>query len=102
MDTLFYIIWMLLTFPIWFLLSLIWIIIKFCFLFLLSLYGMVKSGFRTLEDLLLYPIRLIYQTFKDGDIIINWFSNFYYEHFWWSLFIGFILIFLYSASSQRN
>ena len=101
MDTLLHIIWIILTFPIWFLSSLIWIIIKFCFLIILSLIGLATQGFASLNDLLLYPIRLISETFKDSDIIFNWFSDFYYEHFWWSLFIGFVLILFYSASSRR-
>ena len=91
---------MCLTIPFWLLLSCLWIILKFCFFFILSLIALATQGFASLNDLLLYPIRLIYQTFKNYDVIFDWFSDFYYEHFWWSLFIGFILMLLYKTSSQ--
>ena len=76
MDTLLHFIWMCLTIPIWLLLSCIWIIGKFCFFFILSLILLATQGFASLNDLLLYPIRLIYQTFKNYDVIFDWFSDF--------------------------
>jgi hypothetical protein len=92
---------MCLTIPIWLLLSCIWIICKFCFFFILSLILLATQGFASLNDLLLYPIRLIYQTFKNYDVIFDWFSDFYYEHFWWSMFLGFVLMLFY-ISQDKN
>jgi len=92
---------MCLTIPIWLLLSCIWIIGKFCFFFILSLILLATQGFASLNDLLLYPIRLIYQTFKNYDVIFDWFSDFYYEHFWWSMFLGFVLMLFY-ISQDKN
>ena len=68
------------TFPLLFSLSIIWIGGKFLIFLLISLYGVFfKGGFNSTEDLILFPIRLINATFQNSNMILDKFSEIYYE-----------------------
>ena len=80
MESIGHFIWIVFTFPLWFSLSIIWIVGKFLIILLFSLYGVFfKGGFNSTEDLILFPIRLINATFQNSNIILDKFSEIYYE-----------------------
>jgi len=80
MESFGHFIWIVFTFPMWFLLSIIWIIGKFFIFLLISLYGIIfKGGFNSTEDLVLFPIRLIVSTFENSNIVYEKFSEIYYD-----------------------
>ena len=99
MENLGHFIWIVFTFPLWVSISVIWIVGKFLIFLLFSLYGIVfKGGFNSIEDLLLFPKRLIFRTFENSNIVYDKFSEIYYEKspILMSIII-FITIIIYSA-----
>ena len=104
MDSIGHFIWIAFTFPLWFSLSIIWIVGKFLIFLLFSLYGIVfKGGFNSVEDLLLFPIRLIFRTFENSNVIYDKFSEIYYEKSSiLMMMIIFIMIIIYSAMGSSR
>jgi len=100
MESIGHFIWIIFTFPIWFFLSAIWIIIKFIFWLISFLIALIKYGINSLEDLLMFPFRILRLSLDNYDAIYQWFSNFYYDHTFLSI-IGIItLFFIYSNNSK--
>lgn len=105
MDSIGHFIWIVFTFPMWFVLSIIWIIGKFIILLLVSFYGVLfKGGFNSVEDLILFPIRLIYSTFENSNIVYEKFSEIYYDKsaILIPVIIFFMIIFYGAIGSSRR
>jgi hypothetical protein len=102
MDTLLHFIWMVFTFPIWFISSLFWIIVKFIFYVFVSIFMLFTKGFNSFEDLLLYPLRLINLTFQNSNIVYDKFSEIYYESTVLKLVIIIFMIVFYSYAGGNK
>ena len=101
MDSIGHFIWLVMTMPIYGILSLIWIFLKLIFFSIIGLLRII-NGNLSLEDLFFLPFRIIAQSFKNHDSIYKWFSNFYYEHTSLS-WLGIIFLFVvYSGLNDRR
>ena len=104
MENLGHIIWIIFTFPLWVSITVIWLVGKFLILFVISFFSIFKYGFDSFEDLILFPIKLIVQTLADSKIVIEKFSDIYYEKSFLVGIIFIIMIIIYAsmgASSRK-
>lgn len=100
-------IYIIVTSPVWLVITGIWIVIKgmfFLLIFFVSVFLSIFSKTFSLWNIFGGFITTIQRTFEDADIILKWFKEFYYE----SPFLAFILgllcfyIFWQMSSPKRN
>ena len=102
MENLGHFIWIVFTFPLWVSISVIWLVGKFLILLVITFFQFLKYGFDSFEDLILYPIKLIAQTFNNSKIVYEKFSDIYYEHPILLGVIFFVMIIIYGSMGNSS
>ena len=104
MQEFFFWVYIILTLPLWLVLSGIWIAIKGIFYLLLVVVSIFSSIFSKTFDLwniFLRFIRAIGLTFEDADIVLKWFKEFYYESPFLAFILGFLCFSIFWQTSSR-
>ena len=98
-------IYIIVTLPLWGLLTLIWTILKgvfFLFIYIISIFlSIFEKTFDFWNTIFVGLVRFIAITFDDFNMILKWFENFYYENTFFAFILAFVCFLIFFGGASR-